>query len=404
MGKTLFLGVPAYGHINPTLGIISELIKEGEEVIYFCDEDFRQRIEKTGAVFKAYGEWINVFGKSRPSNEKKMNIEFLSQILDNIVMNFEKSIESILEEIKDIRFDYVGFSANFPFGGVIAKILKIPSFSSFAVFATPEEMLPKEFKKEVEEFFKTSPIQGKYKEVSDRLNRKYNIEMPKLKNLMFNKGDINFAYTSRYFVANIEKYDESFKFIGPPIYDRKEDTKDFPYKEIEGKKVIYISLGTVFSSYDINLYNIFFEAFKDENLVVVMTAYNTDLSKFEVPENFVVKNYISQSEILKYADAAVTHSGMNSTNDLLFNNVPFVAIPLGADQPYMASRAAKLGACISLDKDKLTAEILRDSVNKVLTEPKYLENIKKIKESFKECGGYKRAAEEVLNLRVKSLV
>lgn len=402
MKKILFLGIPAYGHINPTLGMISELVKQGEEVVYFCTEEFRQRIEKTGATFKSYSEWQG-FSKNKPSIQNKMDIEFMLNMLKLTIDSCEKTIENILEEIKDTKFDYVGYSANFPFGSIIARILKIPSFSSFAIFATPEEMLPKEYQ-ESRKKLADHPINNYYKEVSDKLSKKYNIDMPKLDQLFFNKGDINFAYTSKYFVASIEKYDETFKFIGPPIYDRKEDTKDFPYKEIEGKKVIYISLGTVYSNYDKKLYDIFFNAFKDSDAVVVMTAYNTDLSEFDIPENFVVKNYISQTEILKHADVAVTHSGMNSTNDLFFNNVPFVAIPLGADQPYMASRAANLGACITLDSANLTPEILRDSVNKVLEDPKYLENIKKINESFRECGGYKEAAEEILKLKDMVLV
>lgn len=126
-----------------------------------------------------------------------------------------------------------------------------------------------------------------------------------------------------------------------------------------------------------------------------MTAYNIDISKFDIPENFIVKNYVPQSQILKYADVAVTHAGMNSISDLLYNNVPFVAIPIGGDQPYMAKRASELGAAISLDKDKLTPEILKTSIEKVLIDSNYVENIKKISNSFKESGGYEKAVEVI---------
>jgi len=34
MSKVLFLNTPANGHINPTLGLINGLVKQGEEVIY----------------------------------------------------------------------------------------------------------------------------------------------------------------------------------------------------------------------------------------------------------------------------------------------------------------------------------------------------------------------------------
>ncbi len=47
----LFLNIPAYGHVNPTLSLIRELVQRGEEVDYFCTGEFREIIEATGAHF-----------------------------------------------------------------------------------------------------------------------------------------------------------------------------------------------------------------------------------------------------------------------------------------------------------------------------------------------------------------
>lgn len=394
MGKMLFLSIPSYGHVNPTLGVVAELVKCGEEVVYYSSEEFRERIENTGAIFKSYNHEIIRKPKVINQNTNK-NMKFMAIIM--ALESCERTIEQILDDIKDTKFDYIGYGAMLPFGMLIAKILKLPSFSSFEVFATMKEI--QTLAKSRQKITSNDFVMNKYREVSNRIKEKYGMEMPEIGDILFNKGDINFAYTSEYFVSHIENYDNTFKFIGPPVYNIEEDLGDFPYEEIKGKKVIYISLGTVFGSFNTSLYDIFFKAFKDVDAAIVMTAYNTDLSEFEIPKNFIIRNYISQREILKYAEVAVTHAGMNSTNDLLVNNIPFVAIPLGADQHYMASRSEELGACITLDKDKLTPEILRDAVNKILTESHYKENIKKINDSFRECGGYKRAAEEILRLK-----
>jgi len=287
----------------------------------------------------------------------------------------------------------------FPFGNIISQILKVPSISSFAVFATAKELMSKGLPFKNEELIKNHPVMEKYKEKSMRLNEIYNIKMPeKIFDLFFSKGDLNIAYTSKYFISHTEYYDDSFIFIGPPIYDRKEEL-DFPFEQLKNKKVVYISLGTVFNNTDDKLYDIFFETFANVDVVVVMAAYNIDISKFDIPKNFIVKNFVPQSETLKYTDVAITHAGMNSISDLLYNNVPFVAIPIGADQPYMAGRASELGAAVSLDKNKLTSEMLKNAVEKVLTEPSYLENIKKISHSFKEAGGYKKAIEEIFKFK-----
>ena len=45
MAKYVFFNFPAYGHVNPTLAIVEELIARGEEVVYYLPERFRQMIE-----------------------------------------------------------------------------------------------------------------------------------------------------------------------------------------------------------------------------------------------------------------------------------------------------------------------------------------------------------------------
>jgi MGT family glycosyltransferase len=398
MSKVLFLNFPGHGHVNPTLGLVSELIKKGEKVTYFCADNFREKIEKTGAEFKCYSGESNPFTKIRKITNEPDISEFLNQI-GEMINSSDEIIKDILHQIKDTKFDYVIYGAMFPFGNFIAQILKVPSVSSFAVFATPKELMAQRREFMDINLIKDHPVNDIYKKVSKQLKEVYNVEMPdNIFDLFFNKGDINIAYTSRYFVSHIEYYDGSFKFIGPPIYDRKENL-DFPFEKLEGKKVVYISLGTVFNNTNSKLYDIFFKTFVNTDAVVVMAAYNVDLSEFDIPDNFIVRNYVPQSEILKYTDVAITHAGMNSTSDLLYNNVPFVAIPIGADQPYMAGRASELGAAISLDKDRLTPEILQNSVKKVLTDPSYIENIKKISSSFKQTGGYEKAVEEIFKLK-----
>ena len=38
MSNVLFVNLPAEGHINPTIGLVRELIQRGEKVTYYCTE------------------------------------------------------------------------------------------------------------------------------------------------------------------------------------------------------------------------------------------------------------------------------------------------------------------------------------------------------------------------------
>jgi len=40
MSKILFFNIPAYGHTNPTLPLVAELVHRGEQVIYYSSEAF----------------------------------------------------------------------------------------------------------------------------------------------------------------------------------------------------------------------------------------------------------------------------------------------------------------------------------------------------------------------------
>ncbi len=53
-GKICFLNMPARGHVNPTLAVVQELVRRGQEVSYYLTEEFRNVVQATGAVFQPY--------------------------------------------------------------------------------------------------------------------------------------------------------------------------------------------------------------------------------------------------------------------------------------------------------------------------------------------------------------
>ncbi|WP_445449394.1 nucleotide disphospho-sugar-binding domain-containing protein, partial [Enterococcus faecalis] len=157
----------------------------------------------------------------------------------------------------------------------------------------------------------------------------------------------------------------------------------------------YVSFGTIFGDYAKDLYQKVFTAFGDSAYLVVMAAHQVGLETLTIPDNFIVQDYIPQNEVLKYADVAITHNGLNSMNDLILNEVPFVSLPMGADQPALADRIAELNAGIRLEYQQVDSAELKAAVEKVQTEPDYLNNLKKIKKSFLDAGGYKKAVDAI---------
>ena len=52
--KILFINLPYYGHVLPTIGLVQELIKRGCEVTYLLPFDWEETIRESGATFYGY--------------------------------------------------------------------------------------------------------------------------------------------------------------------------------------------------------------------------------------------------------------------------------------------------------------------------------------------------------------
>lgn len=398
MSNVLFLGMPSHGHVNPTLGLVSELIKQGEKVVYFAAEPFREKIEDTGAQFKAYKGDLDIF---TPKNGQVVGKPGgLFTVIQQVMTEAPEIISDILMQTKDIKFDYIIHSAAFLFTKPIVQILNIPAISSLAVFAGLRHFSTAKFN----QFPGAEAMTAIYLKIAALLEDTYKIKMPEdMMELLLNKSELNLVYTSKFFVPDPDFFDDSYKFVGPPIFPRKENL-DFPFEKLEGRQVLYISLGTVFGNFNPVLYDTFFQAFATWPGLVIMAAYKVDLSAMAIPSNFIIRDYVPQSALLKYISVAITHAGMNSISDLINAEVPFICIPLGADQPLLAKRAQELGATISLDINDINSEKISKAVKSVCTDQFYLTNIQKIAQSFREAGGYPKAVDEIFRFKEAKVI
>ena len=391
MSNVLFLAAPSHGHVNPTLGLVAELVRRGERVTYFASEPFRERVEAAGATFKAYALDLDMF-KGPPAPGRR------SAMLDVFARGAD-TIADLFAQTEYRRFDYLVHSAPFPFARPMARLLELPTVASHAVFAGLgaffERATPSTHPMLAPDAERYAVLQRAAADIGRRFGIKVSADF---RDWILNPGDLNLVYTSRLFAGELPYFDDSYRFVGPPVHDRRETT-DFPLERIVGKRVLYISLGTVFGNRSPALYEAFMAAFARWDGVVVMAAYGVDTSAWRPPANFIVRPYVPQGQILEHATAAITHAGMNSISDLLAAEVPFVCLPMGADQPALASRARELGATIVLDHASATAQQLEDAVARVTTEPSFRAALRVIADSFRAAGGYPKAADEVFALK-----
>ncbi|MGC4378495.1 macrolide family glycosyltransferase [Fictibacillus sp. Mic-4] len=390
MARVLFINGGSEGHVNPTIGVVEELISRGEEVVYFTIEAFRERIEKTGATVRTIdGE---KFIKAFISGGRT----YLLERINGLLHTADIMIPGVLEQIKGEHFDYMIHDSMFGCGRLLAQILKLPAINSCTSFAETKES----FDHMLDQQKIPAEIYDEFHRLAELVKAKYAVEIHSPYEVFCNPAPLTIVYTTREFQPFGETFDPTYKFVGPSISLRRAQ-ENFDFTALKEKSLIYISLGTVLNQ-NIDFYKLCFKAFENTDHTVVMSIGNkvqrSDLG--EIPKNFIVKNYVPQTELLKYTKAFITHGGMNSAHEGLYYGVPLVVIPLSADQPIIAGQVAKLGAGIQLQMQSLTAHQLREAVDHVLSDPSFHKAAATIKESFQKSGGYRQAVDEIFKFRL----
>jgi MGT family glycosyltransferase len=133
---------------------------------------------------------------------------------------------------------------------------------------------------------------------------------------------------------------------------------------------VYATLGTVHSGPD--LLAAIVDALADERLEVVVTTGNVDPASLgRQPDRIHVARWVSQADLLGRCDAVVSHGGFGTLAATLSHGVPLVMLPISADQPMNARRAAEAGVGIELPPADRTVGAIRAAVDAVLSDPSY---------------------------------
>ncbi|MFS0557848.1 macrolide family glycosyltransferase [Brevibacillus sp. 179-C9.3 HS] len=404
MARVLYVTIPAEGHVNPTLGLVKQLVDNGEEVVYMCSEEYRDRLAQTGAQFRAYQLDEQVFRElGFNPTQFKHPLHFTDFMLRGII---EPRIPEILRQIENESFDYVIFDSLFGWGGaILAEKLGIPTICSVTNLAFAEPL------SHIVEVFDASDVDVDVEALYERVTqtaqsiaRVCNIAVPAIEDITRQYGHMKIVFTSREFQPDADKLDDSYIFTGPSITSRP-DSPSFPFEKLRSQydKVVYISMGSILTK-DVEFYKLCFAAFQDIPAQFVLSCgKDTELEALgeRIPPNFIVEPYVPQLEVLQRADAFITHAGMNSTSEALYFHVPLVMIPLSSDQPIVAKRVEELGAGIMLDRGQLTPTALKDALLQVLNESTYKERAMQVGDSLRNAGGYEEAARRIMSLYSK---
>ncbi len=367
--KILFINLPYYGHVLPTIGLVQELIKQGCEVTYLMPFDWEENIAESGAEFYGY------------ENHRQLSEQ---------IKNAYATAESIVE-----KFDFIIYEQFFFLGKHLAEKYNKPVARIFTAPVTNKELMEEYISsKGPLSIFKHKWITRAFtKDIAKGISLKTDNWLDEI---IYNPPKLNLVYTLREYQPYEEEFpEEQYKFLGASIYERRTEKFDIE----KGKKpIIYISLGTVIKG-AVSFFQNCIEAFREEDVEVIISVgkkFNIEKLK-DVPLNIHIYNSVPQLEVLNISDVFITHGGMNSISEALVYGVPMVVIPFVSDQPVNARCIEKLGAGKKLDYTTIDSKVLKNTVFSILSDVDIRENMVKVQKLIYEAPGNKGGAEIIIN-------
>ncbi len=386
MSKIVFFNIPAQGHTNPTLGVVSELVSLGHEVWYYSYNIIREKIESTGANFVSCDDYdaemkLNAKESARLGND----LAFSTKILVDTTLSLD---DKVCREMEALRPDCIVADSMAIWGKAIALKLGIPFVSSTTTFAFNQhssKIMKQGFGDLLKMFLSMPKTSKQIRRLKDRGYPVKNI----LDIIGSDDNSNTVVYTSTHFQPCADTFSEKYAFVGPSI--RPATTKIEKIKD----KLVYVSMGTVNTDM-LHFYKTCIKAFMETDYQVIMSVGSfisiEDLGV--LPGNISVFSHVDQIAVLQKADVFISHCGMNSVSESLYFEVPLVMAPQTTEQKGVCRRVIELGAGIKLDK--IDENCMRNAINQVFNDDSYKRNAVTISESFKNSSGAKGAADKII--------
>ncbi|ADV83396.1 glycosyltransferase [Terriglobus saanensis] len=405
-------GVLSYkgtGHLNPLIALSRKLVDRGHRVTFFQSSALEQKIRQQGLEFCAIGECNSSPGRrDKPSSR----LAAICNGVDRIAGDMETFLRVLPAAICNTGVDALVVGEIALSGPTVAEMLHLPYFivstsiphnfgwdapRSIVARGSWLERLQREIL-EVSVLRMRGPVCRRLDQYRMQIGlgptREIQKTYPELAHI---------TQIPQCFDLPRPSLPESFFYTGPFIEERTRASIGFPWDLLDGRPLIYASLGTTRKN-DPMIFHRVAEACRSLNvqLVISLGGRRDPASFADLPGNPLVVSNAPQLELLKKAEIVITHAGPNTVLETLMEGKPMVALPMVLDQPAVAARLERLGAAEVLSIENRSTQQIHTAIMKVQNDPGYWGAAQKLQAQMRSILGLERAAdimEEALRRR-----
>jgi zeaxanthin glucosyltransferase len=183
----------------------------------------------------------------------------------------------------------------------------------------------------------------------------------------------------------------TFHYIGP-FRGPALQPVPFPWDRLDGRPIVYASLGTLLSA-RADLFHKIVEALRplEAQLVISHVGCLSKAEANELAKGALVVRYAPQFDLLARAQLTITHGGLNTVLDSLSHGVPVLAMPVMNDAFGTGARLTWTGSGKVISPNHLHVSSLRSAITDLLSNECYRHAALKIRRSIQEAGGLAKA-------------
>lgn len=398
---------PVPGHIHPFGALGRELIERGHRVTFIHMEDVRER------VFAENLEFIPIGASDHPPGSLPESLALLGKLDGLAALRFtvkavRKTTEMFCRDapiaIQNAGIEALLVDQTEPAGASIAELLGIPFLTVCNALNLNEEPdVPPPFSpwacgNSAWARARNRIGYGASRVVMSPLHRV--IDAYRLKWGLAKYRDVEDSFSRLAQISQLpaafdyprKRLPQNFYYVGP-LRKPKPVEIPFPWGALDGRPLIYSSLGTLQNGRE-RVFRIFAEACS--TLPVQLVIAGMDLKNaYDLPGNTLAVSYAPQLQVLAKASLTLTHGGLNTVLDSLSCGVPAVVMPINYEQPAIAERVRWTGAGEVIRFRSLTPGKLREAILAVMQNSSCIESARRLAVSIDQAGGVRKAGDIV---------
>lgn len=407
--KIGFLSFPLSGHLNPMTALGRKMQSRGNEILFFgipdvkpfaraanlsfvpfCEEDY-----PPGSMAKIFGTVATLQG----NNVLKQHLKtpaLLKVMLEGLRKKLEENrVDALVIDKGHLFMELVPMSLGIPYVHIWTVLhMDFSGATPICVFPWPHETTPEAHArniagvKQVQGFF--APAADSAKIYAEKYGLQIDWDDPRA--TFSELAEI--TQTPREFDLPNIPLPATFHYAGPFHDDDGREEVPFPWEKLNGKPLIYASLGTLVNGIE-KMYSAILAAaasLPSTQLVLSIGNHVNADALSPVPADAIIVRKAPQIALLKRAALCITHAGINTVLESLAQGVPMVALPITYDQPGIAVRIAFHGVGEFIAFENLTENRLLELVQKVLEDSEYRDKARYFQQIIADTKGLDEAA------------